>query len=280
MSDRAAPTPGPAGQVAGGLHVLRFGTFPATVRHGVSTRGGGVSGGVFSSLNLSGKVGDDPAAAAENRDRLSRTVAELSQDHLVVLTQVHGTRVVRAGAADRGRGIRPSAPPPEEADGLITDEPGVPLLVLAADCVPMLFHDPAHHAVGALHAGWRGTVAGGAGAMVRALHETYGADPADLRVGIGPAIGPCCYEVDAPVLDALAAAFPHLAPQVTTPVRPGHAMLDLQETNRRQLLALGVPAANIEVLRLCTACHDDLLFSDRKAQRRTGRFGALIALAV
>ena len=264
--------------MAADVSVLRFSIFPTDLPHGVSTRQGGVSEGPFASLNLSGKVGDDPAAAGENRDRLTLTVTGRPQQDLVVLTQVHGTRVTPATSADRGRGILPGAALPEEADGLTTAEPGVPLLVLAADCVPMLFWDPAHRAVGALHAGWRGTTAGAVASMVSTMTREYDSDPADLWVGIGPAIGPCCYEVDAPVLDALQANFPALYPQVTAPVRPGHAMLDLQQTNRLQLQALGVPDSQIEVLATCTACHPDLLFSDRQAKRRTGRFGALIML--
>lgn len=261
------------------LPVLTFSHFGPQVRHGVSTRQGGVSPAPFDSLNLSGKVGDDPANAEENRERFARAVTSLSQDRLVVLTQVHGARVVPATVTDCGRGILPGAPLPEEADGLVTNQPGVPLQVLAADCVPLLLWDPVHGAVGAVHAGWRGTVAGTAAAAVRLMGEAYGTDPADLRVGIGPCIGPCCYEVDAPVLDALSANHPHLAPLVTQPVRPGHAMLDLQQANRLQLLALGVPDNAIETMATCTACHPELLFSDRQAGRRTGRFAALIMLA-
>lgn len=263
------------------LPVLRFAHFGDEVRHGVSTRAGGVSPAPYDSLNLSGTVGDAPENAAQNRERFARAAAGVGQDVLVVLTQVHGARVVRATAADCGRGIVPAAaaPPPPAADAVITDEPGVPLQVLAADCVPLLLWDPVHHAVGAVHAGWRGTAAGVAQAAVAAMAGAFGTRPADLRAGIGPAIGPCCYEVDAPVLDALVRRYPDIAPAVTRPVRAGHAMLDLQDANRRQLLALGVPGAAIEVMRLCTACHQGLFYSDRATGRRTGRFGALVMLA-
>jgi hypothetical protein len=257
---------------------LTFGHFMPPVRHGVSTRYGGVSEPPYDTLNLSGKVGDDPAAAAENRGRFARAVCSLPQERLVVLTQVHGARVMRATAADCGRGIVPGAAPLEEADALMTNEPGVPLQVLAADCVPLLLWDPVRSAVAAVHAGWRGAVAGVVPATVAAMRDAYGSAAGGLRAGVGPAIGPCCYEVDAPVLDGLAAAYPAIAPYVTQPSRPGHAMLDLQETVRRQLLALGVAAEHIEVMRLCTACRPDLLYSDRQAGRRTGRFAALIML--
>ena len=261
------------------LPVLRFSHFGPQVRHGISTRQGGVSPAPFDSLNLSGKVGDEPANAAENRERVVRTVTGQPEERLVVLTQVHGARVVCASAADSGRGILPDVPLPEEADGLITNEPGVPLQVLAADCVPLLLWDPVHHAIGAVHAGWRGTVAGTAVAAVKLMSQAYESRPGDLRVGIGPCIRACCYEVDAPVLDALAAGHPGLARRVTRPVRSGYAMFDLQEANRLQLLALGVPTDAIEVMPTCTFCASDTLFSDRKAARRTGRFGALIMLA-
>ena len=261
------------------MHTLPLLTFRLfeEVPHGVSTRQGGVSAAPFASLNLGGKLGDVPEHVLHNRMRLADAVG-IPLQRTVALTQVHGGRVVAAQPADGGRGVLPEASPPEEADALITDHRGLALLVLAADCVPLLFWDPVHRAIGAAHAGWRGTITGTAVATLAAMAEAYGSRPAEVRVGIGPAIGPCCYEVDAPVLEPLQQRHPGLFDAVTRASRPGHRMLDLPEANRLQLLAAGVQAEHIEALPYCTACRTDLLFSERKEGRPSGRFGAIIAL--
>lgn len=264
---------------AGPVAVIRFRSFSqAAVRHGISTRGGGASSGPFASLNLGLRVGDDPGAVAENRRRFLAAVG-LHPEATVGVQQVHGTHVVVAIATDGGRGVLPDAPAPEAADALITNTPGLGLLVLAADCVPLLFWDPVRRAVGAAHAGWRGSVAGTAVGTVAAMTAAFGSRPGDLVVGIGPAIGGCCYEVDGPVLAALDARQPDHAAAVTQPSpRPGRRMLDLKALNRFQLAAAGVPAAAIEVSGFCTACHSDQLFSERRLGRPCGRLGAAIAL--
>jgi YfiH family protein len=261
------------------MAVIRLRSFSRPgVRHGFSTRGGGISRGTFASLNLGLRVGDDPEAVVENRRRFLASVG-LLPGRTVGVQQVHGTRVVTMTAADGGAGVLPDAPLPEAADALITDTPGLGLLVLAADCVPLLFWDPVRRAVGAAHAGWRGSVAGIAVQTVAAMAAAFGCRPGDLVVGIGPAIGGCCYEVDGPVLTALDAQQPGHATAVTQPsARPDRRMLDLKALNRLQLTAAGVPPASLEVSDLCTACHSDLLFSERRLGRPCGRLGAAIAL--
>lgn len=251
---------------------------PDAVTHAISTRHGGASSGPFASLNLSAAVGDKPELVRHNRGVFVEGLG-LRLEDTVALAQVHGCRVVQVSDKDKGRGVLDEAPPPERADAMITNAPGVPLLVLAADCVPLLFFDPRRRAVGAAHAGWRGAVSGVAPATVRALGQAFGSRPGDLLVGVGPAIGCCCYEVDEPVLAPLRAALPEEWEQVTQPARPGHCRLDLQETVRRQLVRAGVPAAQIQTLGLCTACHPEILYSERAEGRPSGRFGALIALS-
>jgi len=238
------------------------------VVHAFTTRVGGTSHSPFDSLNLSRGVGDTPAAVAANRARVLAALGHRPGDH-VDAAQVHGAEVAQAGAAHHGSTIA-------GADGLVARDPNVVLAVHCADCVPLLLADARRGAVAAVHTGWRGTAAGAAQAAVKALRDNYGSDPRDLIAAIGPAIGPCCYEVDAPVADAFA-GWPWAA-EVLRPGRPDHWWLDLAAANRRTLRGLGVPAEQIWESGLCTACEPGLLFSYRR-DGVTGRMGAMIGLA-
>lgn len=235
--------------------------------HGVTARHGGVSTGHYASLNLSNGLGDDPAAVGTNLDRACAALS-LPRAHLVSPNQRHTANVRRVGAADRGR-IWPNY------DTLITDEPGVPLLLRFADCTPVLIYDPTHHALALVHSGWRGTVQAAAGAAVRALVREFASDPADMLAAIGPSIGPCCYEVGDEVADAVAAAFDRpgeLLPQHNG----GRRHFDLWAANRRWLAEAGV--RRIEVAAICTACRTDEFYSHRAERGRTGHFGAAMML--
>lgn len=237
------------------------------VIHGFTTRLGGVSQAPFHSLNLGRGVGDAPALLAENRRRALATLGATLEAH-VEAAQVHGRTVAVVDRSDRGRKI-------EDADGLVTADPDVVLTIHAADCAPILFWDPHRGAVGAVHAGWRGTAAGAAAAGVATMRRAFGTDPADLRVAIGPAIGPCHYEVDAPVAEALSVH--PWAPAVLRPGRAVHWQLDLVEANRRTLVAAGVPADQIWTSGYCTACHRHLFFSHR-GEGLTGRMAGMIRI--
>src|SRR5512146_2739323 len=170
--------------------------------HGFTTRSGGAPTGPFASLNLGGGVGDDPAAVAENWARLERETGL----RFARVRQVHGARAVRADA--------PTAPA-LEADVVVTQAPGVAACVSVADCVPVLLADPETGAVAAVHAGWRGTLAGAAAEGVRALAREAGAPAARLLAAVGPSIGPCCYEVSADLAAQFRAALGEAV------VRPG-----------------------------------------------------------
>lgn len=163
-------------------------------------------------------------------------------------------------------------------DALFTRVRGRPLAVFTADCVALVVADPAGHALGVAHAGWRGTVRGVAGALVQSLVERAGARPERLRAALGPSIGPCCYEVDEPVVAPLRAAFPEAWTQWVRPGAPGKWSLDLWRANVDQLIAAGVPRAAIQSPELCTACRRDLFFSYRK-EGLAGRLGTLAVLA-
>lgn len=229
-----------------------------------SSRMGGRSPAPWEGLNVGLAVGDAPDRVQENRRRLA-VAAGVAPESVAQVHQVHGTAVAQAVApGDVGT-----------ADALCTDRVGVTLSVGVADCAAIYFLDPVHGAIALCHAGWRGTVGDAVGATVRTMAGLYGTRAGELHAAIGPAIGPCCYEVDAPVLDALrgAAAW---ADSVLVPTDAGYARLDLWESNRRRLLDQGVAAERITVAGLCTACHPDLLFSHRRDRGSTGRMRALL----
>ena len=227
-------------------------------------------------LNLSFFGAERPEEIVAARQEVCAALG-LRLEELVAPRQVHGKRVAAVSLADRGRGAfeRESALP--ETDALTTADAGVALFVSAADCVPLLFFDPVVGAIGAAHAGWRGTVAKIAAETVTAMGERYGSRPADLIVGIGPAIGPCCYAVGDEVVEAVAGAFGDTRGLVS-PARDGRRHLDLWAANRTALLAAGVRPENIERADICTACRRDIFFSHRAEGGRAGRFGAIIAM--
>ncbi|GAB4514437.1 MAG: hypothetical protein Kow0047_26250 [Anaerolineae bacterium] len=204
---------------------------------------------------------------AENHRRLCEAVGA-DPDSLVSPRQVHGARIVRVGGESRGRII-------PDCDGLVTDEPGVALLLRFADCVPLIAYDPEHHAVGVAHAGWRGTIAGIARNLVEAMGVAFHSRPDKLIVGIGPSIGPCCYQVGADVLEAARRTWGELDGLFQQREDDG-LFFDLWAANRRLLEDAGV--RSIEVSGLCTACHVDEFYSHRRERGMTGHHGALAML--
>lgn len=149
-------------------------------------------------------------------------------------------------------------------DALITDQPGVAVTVRTADCVPVLLHDPVHRVVAAIHAGWRGAVAGIVPKTVTLLAHRFGSRAASLRMAVGPSAGSCCYEVDEPVLVKLREVFPDWRLVVDGGSGPHKALLDLRGFVRRQALLSGLPDAAIAVVNACTICHPNLFFSYRR----------------
>ena len=218
-----------------------FGGFDVDVL--VTTRSGGVSAGPYASLNLSLNVGDDPAHVLENRRRALAALGAGLED-AVFAQQVHGAAAEVVGLADRGRGTREAADAIPAADALVTADPGPVLAVLAADCVPVVLYDPVAHVLACAHAGWRGTVAGAAASAVRAM-ASLGSRPADVVVGLGPAIAPGRYQVGAEVAEAAAKAFGARASAVLHPAGPEQWRFDLWTANRLVLQAAGVPGGQI-----------------------------------
>jgi YfiH family protein len=254
-------------QVSHGLPTYQFeGLAFEGVIHAVFTRLGGVSQGPFATLNVGRTVGDDETAVAENHARIYAHLG-LSTDRVATTHQVHSNRVAVVTAGDAGR-VFPGT------DGLVTDLPGIALLLRFADCQPILLYDPVHHALGLVHAGWRGTAQGIARRAVEMMQEAFGSQPQALVAGLGPAIGPCCYTVGQEVASAMGYALPDWR-QVMQP-QEDQWRFDLPAANAQQLAATGV--RTIEQAHLCTACHKDEFFSHRGDKGQTGRFAVVAYL--
>lgn len=243
------------------------------VTHGFSTRKGGVSPTPWDSLNLDDRRGDDIANVQENFRRLCAAL-DTDVQRAVLSRQVHRSDVRRVTVEDCGKGLwRPQDY--DSADGLVTDVPGIPLIVFSADCNVLLLHDPVRRVIGAAHAGWRGTAAGIAAETVRVMAQDYGCDPADIRAAVGPAIGQCCFETDNDVPEALRATLGAAAePFMVWNGSKWH--IDLKAVNALWLQKAGV--TRIDVCSHCTACRPDLYWSHRKMGLRRGEQAALIAL--
>jgi YfiH family protein len=250
------------------LPLVRSPAIAPSFAHGFSTRAGGVSSPPYDSLNLGGKWGDAPAAVAQNRRRFLAAVGAPAP--LYVARQVHGARVVHVGA-----GATPEAIAAEEADGLCTDRPDVALGVFVADCVPVLLADPVGGAFAAVHAGWRGTVAGVVPAAVRAL-AVLGGRPADLRVALGPAIGACCFEVGLEVATAFAEAGLGAAVGPSPRGRADRAHVDLKAALVLQLERSGVDPTAVDRIAACTCCEPARFYSFRRDGSATGQLMGVI----
>ena len=242
--------------------------------HAFTTRYGGVSGGIWKSLNLGENRGDDRECVRENYRRLKDALG-IGGD-IVFSRQVHGTNILKAGEEHR-HGL--FDPIDYEADGLITDVPGLPLIIFTADCIPVLLHDPVRKVIGAVHAGWRGTVSDIAGKAVRQMAETYGCDPVNIRAAIGPGIGPCCFETGPEVPEAVRGVLGGEAESYIRPgEREGKSMVDLPGVNRALLMRAGVPGENIALSGECTMCLNEKYWSHRHTKGERGSQASVIML--
>lgn len=260
------------------LPLLKFSLFEETgiVKHCFTTRMGGVSEGIFSSLNLSFTRGDREADVRENYRRIAAAL-QVDEERIVCSDQTHTTNVRVVTEQDFGKGlIRPRDY--TDVDGLITDIPGVTLVTYFADCVPLYFVDPVHRAIGVSHSGWRGTVGRMGQATLDAMGEAYGTCPEDVLCAIGPSICQDCYEVSADVAEAFAKEFAGHEDQILQAKPNDKYQLDLWEANRIVLLDAGVRAEHLAVTDICTCCNPKLLFSHRASHGKRGNLGAFLAL--
>ena len=238
--------------------------------HCFTTRYGGVSRGHLSSLNLGIHRGDNPENVVKNYEILGEALGFDLQD-LVFTRQTHTDIVRVVDGSNRGEGLFREVEP--ECDALVSNTPGVVLAAFTADCTPILLHDPVTGAVGAVHAGWRGTVADIAGNAVRAMAEHFGSRPGDLHAAIGPNIGRCCFETHADVPDAVRAVLGAEAEQFID----SHGekfRVDLKGVNAALLRRAGVE--KIEISSACTACEPDRFWSHRRVGNDRGSLAAII----
>lgn len=235
--------------------------------HAISTRHGGVSCAPFDTLNLSRSTGDTETAVNTNLQLLHEALG-LDIEATISASQAQADRIAVVSSAQRGTIIR-------EVDALLTNEPGLPLLLRYADCVPILLFDPSHHAIGVVHAGWRGTVGKIATKVARVMSETFGSRPHDLHACIAPSIGPCCYTIREDVIVQVRKAFNDSDSLLSTSP-DGRVHFDLWKANAQQFRAMGIE--QIEVAGICTADHTDEFYSWRAENAKTGRFGAIISL--
>lgn len=244
------------------------------VAHGFSTRLGGVSRGVYASLNLGHTRGDDPEAVRENYRRFCRATGAGEISDLVLSHQVHGSEIRVCTPADRGKGLDRERD--YEADGLMTDVPGLILTIFTADCIPLLFYDPVRRVAAASHAGWRGTAQAIAAHTVRRMGEVYGSRPEDIRAAVGPGIGPCCFLTHEDVTTAMETGLGELAKPFLRPAGDGRFHVDLKGINRALLLDCGV--RQIDVCPDCTGCHPERYWSHRTTGPARGSMAAVIAI--
>lgn len=263
-----------------GVEYLTFPLLEQTgmVRHLFSTRVGGVSRGIWASMNLSYTRGDDKEAVDENFRRIAETL-QCNVSDIVCSDQTHTTNVRTVDKTDAGKGI---LYPKDytDVDGLITNVPGLVLATFYADCVPLFFVDTKNRVVGLSHSGWRGTVNRMGEHTLRAMHDAFGTRPEDVTAAIGPSICQSCYEVDEDVADAFRKAFAKSdgKEEMLSHKGQGKYLLNLWKANQIVLTESGVRAERIQVTDLCTCCNPDYLFSHRASQGKRGNLGAFLGL--
>lgn len=259
-----------------------FLTFPSLsdidyVRHGFSTRLGGVSKGCFEAMNLGYSRGDNPKDVDENYNRISQSIG-FNRDDLVLSDQVHNTEIKLVTAEDKGKGIIKDRDY-QGIDGLITNTVGVPLVTFYADCVPLYFVDKKNHAIGLSHSGWRGTVKRMGMVTLQAMERCFGTNPCDVIAVVGPSICKDCYEVSEDVAKAFCDEFTEVQlHDILQDNGNGKYQLNLWAANYHILLNAGMSKENIHISSVCTCCNSDLLFSHRASHGKRGTLAAFLML--
>jgi YfiH family protein len=252
----------------GDIRYFRFEQFDNELIQAIFTRRGGISPSPWASLNLGGTVGDSPERVRKNL-KLALTALNCSQESVYDVWQVHGINVAIVKAP------RLVDKPHVQADAILTNRPGITLMMRFADCVPIMFHDPIKKVAGLAHAGWQGTVNGMVRFVVEAMQKQFGSKPEDIIAGIGPSIGPDHYEIGSNVITQVKKMFGRDSSNLLHN-NTGSINFDLWTANNLLLEETGVRQS--ETAGICTACHLDDWYSHRAEKGRTGRFGAIIAL--
>lgn len=241
------------------------------VKHAFSTRVGGVSEGIYSTMNLSYTRGDDANAVRENYRRMASALG-VKEDSFVFSVQTHTTNVHKVTLDNRNEQLK-------DVDGLITDVPGLCLVTSYADCVPLYFVDPVHRAIGLSHSGWRGTVGKIGLETLRKMKEEYGTEAGDVIAAVGPSICQECYEVSEDVIDQFKEAFEcKYWNELFYQKENKKYQLNLWKANEIILVEAGVKRENIAVTNVCTSCNSDMLYSHRASKGQRGGLAAFLTL--
>jgi len=247
------------------------------VQHGFSTRLGGVSEGVCSTLNLSFVREESEANVKENFRRITDAIG-VDYNSMVFSRQTHTTNVRVVTEADRGKGIVKPLDY-EEIDGMITNVPGICLAAFYADCVPLFFVDPVHRAIGLIHSGWRGTVGKIGQVTLEMMRHEYQTNPEDVFTAVGPSICQECYEVSEDVIEQFRSSFREEQwKELFYQKENGKYQLNLWKANEHILTEAGIPKEHLAVTNVCTCCNSQLLFSHRASDGKRGNLGAFLAL--
>ena len=228
-------------------------------------------------MNLSFTRGDDPECVKENFRRIGEAMG-VPCEKMVYSRQTHTTNVRMVTEADAGYGVTRERPY-TDVDGLVTNVPGICLVTSYADCVPLYFVDPVHHAIGLSHSGWRGTVAKIGAVTIRKMQETYGTDPADVYAAIGPSICQECYEVSEDVILEFKKSFaPEHWEKLFYKKENGKYQINLWEANKTIFTEAGITENHISMPGICTCCNPEFLFSHRASHGKRGNLGAFLGL--
>ena len=242
-----------------------------------STRLGGVSEGYYSSLNLSFDRGDDPARVLENFKRIGASMGVAVED-MVLSKQTHTTNVRVVTAEDKGKGVMRERNY-TDVDGMITNVPGICLVTSYADCVPLYFVDPVHHAIGLAHSGWRGTVGKIGKNTVQLMQENFGSKPEDLLAAVGPSVCMDCYEVSEDVIKKFCENYDeNLWPEIFYQKKNGKYQLNLWKANELIFLESGILPEHMAITNVCTHCNSKILYSHRTMGNNRGNLCAFLEL--
>lgn len=244
------------------------------VPHGFSTRLGGVSEGIFASMNLGHRRGDETENERKNYEIFCKAT-QTNVNSIVMANQVHGNFVKRVSSGDVKEDL--FSPAKFEADGLVTNTPGITLVIFSADCIPILFYDPAQRVIAAVHAGWRGTAQAIAAQGVRAM-EALGSRAENIRCAIGPGIGPGCFETDEDVPGEMARRLGNWTERYRKPLGNGRFQVDLKGLNGEILRQAGISRQNLAVSGECTCCRHEKYWSHRFTKGQRGSQAAVIML--
>ena len=262
-----------------GVTYLTFPVLDATgiVTHAFSTRMGGVSEGWYSTMNFSFTRGDNREHVLENYSRMAAALG-VDREKMVLTWQTHTTNIRVVSADDLGKGVVKDRDY-RDIDGLLTNMPGVTLVTFFADCVPLYFVDPLHHAIGLSHSGWRGTVQKIGEVTIKKMAEEYGSNPKDMKVAIGPSICQDCYEVSLDVIEEFKNAFDQKHwDKLFYGKDNGKYQLNLWEANRIIFTEAGICPENISMPNICTCCNPKFLFSHRASHGKRGNLGAFLGI--